>query len=184
VLAAAIVVLSIPGVIAAQEAPVISEFMAVNTSDVPLTLGELIDRDGQSSDWIEINNPADSPLNLAGWYLTDDTDDPTKWELPAVEVAPRGYMIVFASGKDLIDPDDELHTNFKLSGAGEFLALVEPDGKTIAHSYDYPQQFAGLSYGCMDDLVASVIPTVLVSEQAEARALIPVDDSLGLDWTG
>jgi len=184
VLATAVVLLLVSGVVAAQETPVISEFMAVNTSDMPLARGELLDRDGQSSDWIEIFNPCETAVNLEGWYLTDDADDLTKWELPAVEVMPHGYLLVFASGKDRDDPSEELHTNFKLSGGGEFLALVEPDGGTIAHSYDeYPQQFADLSYGRMGDAVAHVIQTVLVAEQAEVRALIPMDDSLGLEWT-
>lgn len=184
VLGAAIVLLSTFGAARAQEMPVISEFMAVNTSDVPLSHGEVVDLDGQSSDWIEIFNPTETAVNLEGWYLTDDADNLTKWELPAVEVSPRRYLLVFASGKDRNDPGEELHANFKLSAQGEFLALVEPDGKTIVHSYDqYPQQFAGLSYGQMGDVVVNVTQTVLVAEQAEAKALIPTDDALGLDWT-
>ncbi len=172
------------GTARAQDTPVISEFMAVNTSDVPLSQGELIDADGQSSDWIELYNPTGVFLDLEGWYLTDNAEDLTKWELPAVQVAPRGYLVVFASGKDGGGPGQELHANFKLSSGGEFLALVAPDGETIVHHYDtYPQQFAGLSYGQMGDSVANVTQMVLVPPQAEAKALVPTDGSLGLDWT-
>ena len=39
--------------------------------------------------------------------------------------------------------------NFKLTSDGEFLALVKPDGKTIAHAYQpkYPKQRADIAYG-------------------------------------
>ena len=182
--ATVVMLLSIPGPMSAQETPVISEFMAINTSKPPLSRGERLDEDGQSSDWIEIHNPAETAVNLEGRYLTDDADDLTKWELPALTLSSGGFLIVFASGKDRDDPGAELHTNFKLSGAGEFLALVEPDGVTIAYGYDeYPQQFGGISYGRAAGAIVNVTETVLIPEQAEARALVPRDGALGLDWT-
>ena len=42
----------------------------------------------------------------------------------SVTIAPRGYLVVFASNKDRRIPGEELHTNFALSAGGEFLALV------------------------------------------------------------
>jgi len=168
----AVMLLSIPGLVTAQDTPVIRR-------------GELLDEDGQSSDWIEIYNPAETTVNLAGWFLTDDADNLTKWEFPSVEIPARGFLLVFASGEDRSDPDSELHANFRLSGAGEFLALVEPDGVTIAHGYDeYPQQFAGITYGRTGDAIVSVTQTELIGERAEAAALIPGDDALETAWTG
>ena len=56
--------------------------------------------------------------------------------------------MIFASGKDRTDPAAELHTNFKLTGEGEYLALVEPDGTTVSQVFDpFPQQYTGISYG-------------------------------------
>src|SRR6185369_11273395 len=42
-----------------------------------------------------------------------------------------------------------LHTDFKLDGDGEYLALVMPDGSTIASQYSprFPQQRSDVSYG-------------------------------------
>ena len=51
--------------------PFISEFLAEN-------LGGLEDEDGDSPDWIEITNPGPTPVNLGGWYLTDDTGRPNQ----------------------------------------------------------------------------------------------------------
>ena len=43
---------------------------------------------------------------------------------------------------------EELHTNFRLSASGDYLALVRPDG-TVASEFtpDYPPQEANISYG-------------------------------------
>jgi hypothetical protein len=71
----------------------INEFLAEND-------GGLIDSDGESPDWIEIQNTTASVVNLAGWRLTDNPTNLTKWIFPATNLSAGGYLIVFASGKD------------------------------------------------------------------------------------
>ena len=51
---------------------IISEFVAEND-------GHLLDVDGESSDWIELHNNGGAPVNLAGWFLTDDSQQPFLW---------------------------------------------------------------------------------------------------------
>ena len=166
------------------ELMVINEFVARNDSEPPLINGELLDEDGDASDWIEIYNPTEEAINLDGWFLTDDTDDMEKWEFPAVEIARGGFLVVFASGKNRRDADGQLHTNFRLRAGGEFLALVYPDGRTIALAYDeYPPQFAGVSYGLSGGSGSTRTDTILIPEIAAAKALIPINSSLGLSWT-
>ena len=46
-------------------APTISEFMSANDTTIA-------DEDGEFEDWIEIHNPDQTPLNLDGYYLTDN----------------------------------------------------------------------------------------------------------------
>ena len=55
-----------------QATPVISEFLASNSSQQPLREGDLLDDDGDSSDWIELHNPTAQPFDLGDWHLTDD----------------------------------------------------------------------------------------------------------------
>jgi len=100
----------------------ISELMAINDTGLTDSPG------GDTPDWIEIHNPTNAAVSLEGWYLTDNDDDMTKWQFPAVSIDRNGYLVVFASGKDLTDPAQTLHTNFRLSGGGEHLALVWGDG--------------------------------------------------------
>jgi hypothetical protein len=162
---------------AAQDSPVINEFLAVNSKG-------LADKDHDTSDWIELYNPTTHAIDLDGWYLTDEIDDLEKWEFPPVSIAAGGYLVVFASGKDEGELGGELHASFSLAAGGESVVLVQPDGKTIAHAYiDYPPQLADISYGLSSDGIVSQIETVLLPEGADAKALIPTNGSLGLSWT-
>src|SRR5262245_61234604 len=120
--------------------PIITEFMARNQ-------GTLLDEDGDTSDWVEIYNPGDAPVDLAGWTLTDDVKKLGKWHFPAVTLAPGKFLMVFASGKDRTDPARTLHTSFQLFGSG-YLALVDPQGAVISDfGSAYPLQVPGVSHG-------------------------------------
>ncbi len=138
--------------------PVISEFMASNSRT-------LADEDGTYSDWIEIHNPTAAALDLGGWYLTDNAGMLTKWKFPAVTVPAGGYLVVFASGKDRTVRPTALHTNFALSASGEYLALVQPDGVTVAHEFApaYPAQTADVSYGLVNNGSTQPIATFLAA---------------------
>ncbi len=161
--------------------PVISEFMARNNSRVPLGPGELLDEDGDSSDWIELHNPTAAAIDLGNWSITDDAESPGKWSFPPdTLMAPGECLIVFASGKDRTDVGLPLHTDFKLNGAGEYLALVRPNSRACQAFFpEYPAQHSGISYGT--GLTKSTMP--LIAEGARARFLVP-DLENPEDWTG
>lgn len=123
---------------------IISEFLASNQS-------VLADEDGEFSDWIELHNSGASPVNLDGWYLTDNNNNPTKWRLPGTNLAANGYLIVFASSKNRAVPGSPLHTSFALSAGGEYLGLIQPDGQTVASHFSpaFPEQVQDISYGVL-----------------------------------
>ncbi|MEO0725076.1 MAG: CotH kinase family protein [Bacteroidota bacterium] len=100
----------------AQAQVVINEFMSSNSNT-------LFDEDGESSDWLELFNTGDEPVSLAGYYLSDDADELQKWPFPAITLSPKSYLLVFCSDKDRSNIDQPLHTNFKLSAAGEDILL-------------------------------------------------------------
>ena len=70
--------------------------------------------------------PTAEPISLGGWYLTDNADNLTRWQFPDIQLGAGDYRVVFASGDNLVDPAGPLHTDFRLNGGGEFLALVRP----------------------------------------------------------
>ncbi|NIP95069.1 MAG: lamin tail domain-containing protein, partial [Akkermansiaceae bacterium] len=124
----------------------INEFMASNNST-------LLDEDDDASDWLELWNPTGNPVEIGGWYLTDDPVDPTRWRLPDGLVLEAGdFLVVFASGKDRAVIGSELHTDFRLDRqSGSHLALVAPDGiggtKVVSVYALYPKQEEDVSYG-------------------------------------
>ncbi len=132
--------------------PVITEFMAANSKN-------LADADGDFSDWIELHNPNAATVNLDGWYLTDSARSKTKWKFPAISLPAGGYLVVFASNKNKRDPTRQLHTNFTLDAAGEYLALVKPDGTSVTSEFlpTFPAQLSDFSYGLTQSTAAGEV---------------------------
>jgi hypothetical protein len=100
----------------------IGEFLAENTKT-------LADEAGDYDDWIELHNRGPLPLDVGGWFLSDNPSNPTKWTLPAGTVVPANDTL-------LVWADDEagegpLHASFKLSGNGESVVLTSPALATI-----------------------------------------------------
>ncbi len=156
---------------ARAQSVVINEFMANNSTTIQ-------DKYGDYSDWIELYNPSAFSVDLDGWHLTDAMANPTRWVFPAVVIESDTYMLIFASSRDLVDPLGELHTNFKLSTNGEYLALVQPDGTTIEHEFApaYPPQTPDVpfSYGLMPDGSREVFlaPTPMADNVPEPSSLV------------
>lgn len=101
---------------------IINEIMSSNST-------VLADEDGDYSDWIELYNPTNTDINLLNFSISDDITNPNKWSFPNVNIASGEYLIVFASDKDR--SLGELHTNFKISSAGESIILVDSFGFII-----------------------------------------------------
>lgn len=90
----------------------------------------LIDKDGDTPDWIEIYNPTEEAVNLLGYQMTDDLSDSAFWTFPDISLEAKSFLIVFASGKNKIS-EGELHTNFRLSLMQDSLFLLNPEGTII-----------------------------------------------------
>ncbi|HMJ89308.1 MAG TPA: lamin tail domain-containing protein, partial [Candidatus Acidoferrum sp.] len=134
---------------------VINEFLAGNNlTNSPLDL----DEDNEIQDWIELYNRGTNAVRLLGWSLTNDRDLPGLWTFPDVTLAPGKYLLVYTSEKNRllvgglngIGKTNQLHTNFKLSLFGEYLALMSADSpRRIVQEFtpEYPEQRNDYSYG-------------------------------------
>ena len=158
--------------------PILSEFMASNQD-------ALADGDGNASDWIEIHNVGDAPLDLAGYHLTDQADNLPKWTFPSVTLGPGEYLVVFASGQETdnyVDAGGHLHTNFRLGADGEYLGLASPQGQVVSQfglgGQDFPRQLPDVSYGSSNSQSLT-----LVTGQSNAQYLVPLGGPSGTDWT-
>ncbi|MCC6232872.1 MAG: lamin tail domain-containing protein [Verrucomicrobiales bacterium] len=123
-------------------AVVLNEFMAEN-------LTSYRDEDADPEDWIELRNAGSAAVNLEGWSLSNDREDPSRWVFPAVTLPANGYLVVFASAKDRrpTTAGARLHTNFKLNPTGGYLALHPPTlPREPISELAYPEQGPEYSY--------------------------------------
>jgi len=145
----------------------INEFMALNS----VTLADV---DGEFSDWIEIYNDGDLDLSLEGWSLTDSPDVPRRWLFPEVTLEAGGYLVVFASGKDRQVAGQELHTNFKLSGEGEYLALSDAGGSAVSlFEPGFPPQETDVSFGYFNGSYTSFLQPTPGLENQPGGVVVP-----------
>ena len=100
----------------------INEIMAINDTTIS-------DNSGEYDDWIEIYNASDEVIFLQGYYFSDNKNNITKWQLAEsdINIYPDEKLILWC------DNDEEqgvLHTNFKLSGSGEFISILVASDST------------------------------------------------------
>jgi hypothetical protein len=121
----------------------INEIMASNATNLASELGNF-------GDWIELYNPTTNNIDLTGLYITDDITMPTKYQFPVgtsnAIIAPNGFKLIWAD-----DSSQALHTNFKLSSAGETIAIFAADGTTLLDSISYGAQTTDISFGRTTD---------------------------------
>ena len=125
---------------------VINELLTANQNGITDNVGEL-------EDWIEVYNPNNFPVNLSGYYFSDDPEVRNKWVVSSsfpdsVTVPANGWLLFWA------DADVEqgvLHTDFRLSNNGEYLSLAGPDGYTLADEIQWNYIAPDTSLGRITD---------------------------------
>lgn len=121
---------------ASNTSVVINELMASNTATVT-------DENGQYDDWIELYNKSNQPVDISGYYLTDNPANLDKWDLPQGTVIPaNGYLIIWADEDSSQGP---LHCNFKLAAGGEALYFLTPNLEMV-DSVTFGQQETDMGY--------------------------------------
>ena len=94
------------------------------------------------SDWVELYNGGNSDVNISGYYLTDNSTNSKKWQIPTgTNISKNGYLVIWLDGYN-----KGLHANFSLSADGEFLGLSDQNGKFI-DSLSFGLQKADKSFG-------------------------------------
>jgi len=129
----------------------INEYMADNANAFPDP-----DEPGEFADWFELYNAGNTPVNLAGMYLTDNPANTTKYLIPAGVVIPAGGHLLFIADED--GAQGPLHTNFKLSAGGEFLGLFDTlaNGNAPIDAITFGPQAANISEGRFGDGMACI----------------------------
>ena len=95
---------------------------AVNFNDTEYKTG------GEYFDWIELKNASDSDIKLSDYYITDDSDEPYKFNLPDKTLSPGELFIVLCCGDTDLSGYKIASVNFAISGTGDTVYLYDSDG--------------------------------------------------------
>ena len=121
----------------------ITELLAINNS---------VNKDefGNYDDWFEIHNEDTKTINLAGMYVSNSMNSPKMFQLPSVSLAPGEYKVIWADNET---GQGNLHVDFKLSSAGEEVALFETvdHGNVLIHGWKYGLMSSNVSMGFMPE---------------------------------
>jgi spore coat protein H len=118
----------------------INEFMADNESVIA-------DNAGEYDDWVELYNQGSEAVFLGDKYITDDSDNPTKWKLPNWMLEPGEFVLFWADDDE--EDQGEDHLSFKLSKDGEFIGIYDNiEGElTLLDGLEFGQQQEDISLG-------------------------------------
>lgn len=94
-----------------------------------------------SPDWLELYNGGTEAVNLAGYKLTDSSQE---WTIDALTIAAGGYVSFDCDDSNVPNTS----TNFKISSGGEKITLYNADGELVDQitTPDMSSQI-GLTYG-------------------------------------
>ncbi|UCH13446.1 MAG: CotH kinase family protein, partial [Bacteroidales bacterium] len=125
----------------------INEFLASNATVIA-------DPDfNEYSDWIEIYNNGDSSVNIRGYFLSDNYNDPARWKIyKDIIIGAKEYLIIWCDSKDTII--QALHTNFNLSRSGEEIGFYAAD-MSIVDTVLFTGQSTNISSGRNPDHLSS-----------------------------
>lgn len=107
------------------------------------------DENGQLDDWIELYNADTATVNLSGYSITNNPNNPQLFVFPPVSsqvtMPPGSFKVLWADQNTVQGP---LHLNFTLSESTPgYLALYYSDGETLMDAINYTPVAAGSSFG-------------------------------------
>jgi len=106
------------------------EYTSLFINEISPTNFQFMDEHGDFDDWIEIYNAGPSTINIEGLYITDDINNPLRWQIGiSYGLSPGSFVIIWLDG----EPEQGgLHASFKLKSGGEQIGISQlVDGDTI-----------------------------------------------------
>ncbi len=119
----------------------------------PLNTTGITDNAGDREPWIELVHRGDVPLDLAGWWLTDDPTNLTKWAFPGeAALSPRSFRVIWSDAEPAEQTPTDWHTSFRIAAPSGTVALVRPQlgVPAIVDFVTYSGGVDGASFGSSD----------------------------------
>jgi hypothetical protein len=103
---------------------------------------------------VEIHNPGATPVDLAGFFLSNDYAASDLWQFPSgAVVPPGGFVVVWCDGQAALTTASEWHTSFRLAEGSGSVVLSRSLGESlqVLDYLNYSDLRAGESYGSVPD---------------------------------
>ncbi len=115
---------------------VINEYSAANM-DGP------VDNYFEQEDWVELYNLGSQTIDLEGYFLSDNINNPDKWTFPnGASIDPGEHLMIYCSDRDEISGNNFIHAGFKLTQTKqEYIVFSDPSQNLIdAIQITFPNQ--------------------------------------------
>lgn len=137
--------------------PALSSMIVINEVQVKNNT-TYADESGEFDDWIEIFNPTSSPIDLAGYFISNNLSDSLKWQIPATNpakttVPANGFLVLWADD-DICQGEN--HLNFKLKETDQ-LVLMYSDAVTEIQELTFNIVSIDKSYGAETDASSTYV---------------------------
>ena len=133
-----------------------------------LKVNEWMATDAGSDDWLELYNPTEFPVSLAGLSLTDNTNQPAKSVIPPLSfIGAEGFRQILADERPELGAR---HADFRLSGNGERIALYDA-ALTRIDLIEFGPQSSGVSEGRLPDGQANIVSFPSTASPEESNHL-------------
>ncbi|MBR5326547.1 MAG: CotH kinase family protein [Prevotella sp.] len=138
----------------------------VRINEVSAANGIFVNDYWKRDDWVELYNTTDAAIDVEGMYLSDDLEDPMKYQITKGEtqtttvIPAHGHLVIWC---DKESPKSQLHASFKLASEGGDMLLTAKD-ESWNDQFTYPtlnsDQSAGRWPDGNNDVFVMNVPTI------------------------
>jgi hypothetical protein len=111
---------------------VFEQINGIVINEISATGSDHRDEFRESDDWIELHNAGNAPVDIGGFYMTDNLNEKTKFRIPEGSpktiLEPGDYLVLWADNQTGQGPT---HLNFRLAGEGETVGLYKKVGDEL-----------------------------------------------------
>ena len=177
-----------------EEERAADNIVPVRINEVSAANGIYVNEYFKRSDWVELYNTTDQPVDVDGMYLSDDPSDPQKYQIEApfftseelwgftpyglenqgsTVIPPHGFLIVWCDNREALT---QLHSSFKIAAGGGNVLLTSSDeswSDQLTYTAMNEVQTVGRYPDGASDVYLMDVPTISKPNITSSYATIP-----------
>lgn len=113
--------------------------------DSAVVTNEVLSNSGVDGDWIELHNTISSPIDISGWWLSDTSVTPLKYQIPANTIIPANGYYTFDQFTSFGSASAAI--SFALNALGDDVVITSANPAGIPTGYVQTVHFDGSDQG-------------------------------------